>query len=316
MSFPLRLWRERAHEQFEDILGAIETDWKTECDQSTQAAASQARNVIAETLNQGLRRIRQTQALEDAASVSAEVTSSFAGRCAIFRFGEGQASALAARGLGRLPLVFPPDSGAAFRSCIETQDPVIAMATPSEISQELADRVGDGSTERAFLWPIAVHNKVLFVLFAAGSVQPAPMELIAGITAVHMETISPASLPKREDLVAIQGVQPAKANQAAPQSWEELPPALQALHLKAQREARLRVAEMRLEHGAALREGLGRSDIYSALRGQIDAARETFRNDYIGASPSMVDYLYLELVRGLAQENDRLLGPAFPGPLV
>jgi hypothetical protein len=30
----------------------------------------------------------------------------------------------------------------------------------------------------------------------------------------------------------------------------------------------------------------------------------------------MVDYLYLDLVRGLAQDDDHLLGPEFPGPLV
>ena len=30
----------------------------------------------------------------------------------------------------------------------------------------------------------------------------------------------------------------------------------------------------------------------------------------------MVDYLYLELIRGLAQGDDRKLGPTFPGPRV
>ena len=88
------------------------------------------------------------------------------------------------------------------------------------------------------------------------------------------------------------------------------------MHLRAQREARLRVAEIRLEHGAALRDGLEKADLYSALSEPIDSARDAFRRDYLSASPTMVDYLYLEIVRGLAQDDDRQLGPNFPGALI
>ena len=34
------------------------------------------------------------------------------------------------------------------------------------------------------------------------------------------------------------------------------------------------------------------------------------------SSPTMVDYLHLELVRSLANDDAILLGPNYPGPLV
>ena len=33
-------------------------------------------------------------------------------------------------------------------------------------------------------------------------------------------------------------------------------------------------------------------------------------------SPTMVDYLHLELVRSFADDDARMLGPDYPGPLV
>ena len=310
-------WHTRAREQFDALLDSIDSEWVARCEASSRTAADQARNQVSETLNQGLRRLREAETLEDAAVLAVEIAVPFASRCAVFLFQDGRASAISARGLGALPLAFSPDAGAAFRTCIETQDPVIAIASESEISKELAARVGSDMSDRVFLLPLRVNREVKSILFATGSVQPAQMELIAGITAIQMESVTSQPIVKRSDLVAIGGVpwsnpQPA----AAPQSWIDLTPELQALHLRAQREARLRVAEMRLEHTAALQRGLETSDIYGTLREPIDAARATFRRDFITASPTMVDYLYLELVRGLAHDNDRLLGLQFPGPLV
>ena len=46
------------------------------------------------------------------------------------------------------------------------------------------------------------------------------------------------------------------------------------------------------------------------------AARESFREKHMSASPTMVDYLHLEMVRSLANDDADLLGPEYPGPLV
>jgi hypothetical protein len=80
--------------------------------------------------------------------------------------------------------------------------------------------------------------------------------------------------------------------------------------------ARVRVAEMRLYHDEQVRNGVARGDVYGALQNEIDAARDQFRKAFLSKSPTMVDYLHLELLRSLAHEEDRVLGYGYPGPMV
>ena len=87
------------------------------------------------------------------------------------------------------------------------------------------------------------------------------------------------------------------------------------MHLAAQRFARVQVAEMRLGKPDALRFGREARNIYAALQAPIDAARQGFRERHMTA-PTMVDYLHLEMVRSLADDDAILLGPNYPGPLV
>jgi hypothetical protein len=47
----------------------------------------------------------------------------------------------------------------------------------------------------------------------------------------------------------------------------------------------------------------------------IDGARRQYESDFMSASATMVDYLHLELVRTLAQDDDMRLGEEYPGPL-
>ncbi len=104
---------------------------------------------------------------------------------------------------------------------------------------------------------------------------------------------------------------------AAPsKAWEDLPAAEQSLHLRAQRFAQVAVARIRLEQGAALREGQQRKDLYGSLRVPIDQARAEYRRQFLsGDSKSMIDYLYVELLRSLANNEDQMLGTGFPGRL-
>lgn len=291
-------WQTRAREQFEELLGGIAETFRAQG---------------AEQWNQGLRRMRAAPSEDAVAALVLELSAPFASRCAVFVFRHGAAEAVASRGFGAASIRFSPNDGAAFRAAIDSRDPVIAVAIASELSETLAQRVGTEFVERVYLFPLTVHGEVRAILFAAGDAEPAPLEFLAGMAAMQMEALTPAPVVKRSDLVGIGGAQPLAPTA---KSWQDLTPELQALHLRAQRHARLRVAELRLEHGEALRRGLSNGDIYDALRQPIDQAREEFRRDYISASPTMVDYLYLELARGLAQEKDGLLGTHFPGPLV
>jgi hypothetical protein len=103
---------------------------------------------------------------------------------------------------------------------------------------------------------------------------------------------------------------------SGPRGWEDLSVEERKLHLQAQRTARVRVAEMRLYHENELRHGAAASDIYSALKTEIDAARDQFLQTYLAKSATMVDYLHLEILRSLAHDDDRLLGHNYPGPMV
>lgn len=87
------------------------------------------------------------------------------------------------------------------------------------------------------------------------------------------------------------------------------------MHLQAQRFARVKVAELRLYHAEAVREGRAKSDLYGALQNEIDKVRGEYEKDF-AAIPTMVDYLHLELLRTLAHDDDRLLGANYPGPLI
>ena len=126
---------------------------------------------------------------------------------------------------------------------------------------------------------------------------PAPVQEL-----VH---IAPAGSPDRKT--------PSDGKPAA--SWEDLSPTDQQLHLRAQRFARVLVAEIRLKHAEAVQSGRTRRDLYSALRQPIDSARQAFREQFFSC-PSMVDYLDLEITRTLAHEDPALLGHSYPGPLV
>jgi hypothetical protein len=71
-----------------------------------------------------------------------------------------------------------------------------------------------------------------------------------------------------------------------------------------------------LQEADAVASGRARRDLYRQLRGRIDQARAAFHRTFFEACPSMVDYLHLELLHTLANDDSDLLGKDYPGPLV
>ena len=88
------------------------------------------------------------------------------------------------------------------------------------------------------------------------------------------------------------------------------------VHLGAQRFARVRVAEIQLYHAAQMKTGRAACDVYTALKPQMDSAREAYREKFLTPVNGTADYLHAEFVRTLANNDAALLGPAYPGPLV
>jgi hypothetical protein len=85
------------------------------------------------------------------------------------------------------------------------------------------------------------------------------------------------------------------------------------LTARAQRFARVRVAEMRLYQAEAVREGREKRDLYAALKDEIDRSRVQFRQDFLDKG-EMPDYLHLETLRTLAYDDEGMMGPDYPGP--
>ena len=277
-----------------------------------QEARGRARGELAEQLNQAVRRIRHASTREELLATLLDAACGFAGGAAVFRIDGDVARGERIRGVPEdIAEVFgafeiPLASAAALAGAVESRDPVIAATTGAEVSGEMAGLAACGAQDRASIFPLVVENRVPALLYAWGDVQGAALELFAQAAAAAW--IEPAAA--QLELVTIAAPAPVAAP-AAPEfsSGEE------RLHLRAQRFARVQVAEMRLHEAAVVHSGAAQKNLYEALRPRIDAARAAMRGKFFDPCPGMVDYLHLELVRTLAHDDPELLGKDYPGPL-
>jgi len=267
----------------------------------------QARCELAAELNQAVRRLRQSATIQELAATLADSAAGFAGGAEVFFITDGVAKSL------KMGLDVPLASAAALAGAVESRDPVIALTTLGEVSGPLVERLKHSHDGRAHIYPIVVKDGVPALLYAWGEpqrqVQGPALELVAQVAAAQWVGLLP---PPVKELVSIAPLAPVKAASA----WESLPPDEQQIHLRAQRFARVQAAQMRLHEGPAVLTGRLRRNLYETLRGPIDAAREQFRKDFFAQCSSMVDYLDLELVRTLANDDAELLGTNYPGPMV
>ena len=184
---------------------------------------------------------------------------------------------------------------AALASVIESGELAVAARTRDEVSDRFA---GPG---RVYLFPVAKA----FVLVAEEPAEPSALELLTSVAAL--------ARPQDKTLLAIAPAPPAAP---ARPGWESLPKADQETHLRAQRFARVKVAEMLMAYPDAVAVGRDGGRLYDTLQLPIDAARRQYESDFMNAAATMVDYLHVELVRTLAQDDDIRLGEEYPGPLV
>ena len=85
--------------------------------------------------------------------------------------------------------------------------------------------------------------------------------------------------------------------------------------IRAKRFASVKVAEMQLYQAAQVHAGQASRNLYSALKVQIEEARAAFCDRFLKPPNGIPDYLHEEIVRALAQNDETLLGPLYPGPL-
>ena len=303
------------------LFSELEQLFQTETEARVSTSVLAAVRAQAEHLNQSVRRLRQASGFSEIAAVLCDASAPFAAACAVFQVagnaiaGERLRGADAEAAARFQELRFTPADAHAFAGAIESHEPVVALATASEVSPAVADLFGHAPGDKASLFLFAVDPSTLGILYASGTVESAALELLTQVAAAVLE----AQLPKPEPpppagLVRIE-LSPTPRASAAPE-WDDLTNADRRLHLRAQRFARTQVAEMSLYHAESVNQGRARNDLYSALREPIDAARAAYREQFIQASPTMLDYLHRELVRTLARENPAALGESYPGPLV
>jgi len=164
-----------------------------------------ASHELAEQLNQAVRCIRQCENLREIAAALSSSTASFCQMAAVFSIAGQTVRSERIWGLdGSAPsavIEFPLAEAAAFRTAVDSQDPVIAMSSPGELSRTVSEALGRPSDHCVWLLPMVVRNRTVALLYAAGVAQTAPLELLAQAAALRLESLSTRATPA--NLVAI-----------------------------------------------------------------------------------------------------------------
>jgi hypothetical protein len=306
------------------LFSELEQLFQSETEARVSTSVQAAERALAEHLNQSVRRLRHADAFSEIAAILCDASAPFAGACAVFHISENTVGGERLRGAASeaaerfREIRFGAAEAAAFAGAIDSREPVVALCSAAEVSPAVMEAFGHAPGDKAYLFPLTVDRTTVGMLYAAGAVDSAALELLAQATAAILEARQrgqrQARRPVPLDLVRIEPVSAAPASPAP--DWDDLSAADRHLHLRAQRFARVRIAEMRLYRPDAVKAGRAQQDLYSALQDAIDEGRDAFRQTFLTASKTMVDYFHLELVRTLANDNPAWLGGKYPGRLV
>jgi hypothetical protein len=309
-------------EILENRISTLLPDLESELGKFVSEQCARARRDLADELNQAARRIEQAA---DAAAIAAtlvEATAALSAGAALLAVGDSALRGQQIRGLAEpcaetfRNLAMPLEVAPALAEAVRSRDPVTAMATAGEISGELASLLGRAYQERIQVYPLAAAGRVCAVLCTWGNINGPAVELLAQIAAAAWQAIpAPSGIVQVTRLETSASTKAAMPPSGPGLSWDKLSAAEQQIHLRAQRRARVAVAEMRLHAAEAIESGRAQRDLYAALGPRIDAERESFHKQYFSATPTMVDYLHLELLRTLAHDDPHVLGKDYPGSL-
>lgn len=326
-------WRENVASVLEQRFSALEESLASELDrrvtESLEEGSAHARRRMSERLNQIARRLEQAEDINAWTAAILDGAQTFAPKAALFSVLSGSLKYEAHRSVSgqfdipadtRVPLASAP----AFQSVLDTLDTVIAVASPGEISEELSALLQVDSQKRICLLPVTTGRhgdarKVSAILFAEPGDEPVDLnalELLASLAGTTLECRfhAPSAQAATSQLMGI-SLSSAVASAADVQHSAGHAEREEELHLQAQRFARVRVAEMRLYHAAAVVQGREQGRLYEALRPEVDRGREDYRTQFLDNN-GIPDYLHQELIRTLAQGNPTLMGQDYPGPLV
>jgi hypothetical protein len=275
-------------------------------------AAVDARSRVSEDLNQAARRLKQYKTDAEWYAAVVDGVSRFAPEVALFSVEGDRFLLKGARGLAlQDDLTIDGADAAAFRNAVDSGELAVALASASEVSESLAATV---PVNRALLVPIGNGERVAALLFCAArdGTDTNAIEVIVNIASSVLERHSRG--PAHMQIAAAPQPQRPKTGDSGPR-WAEIPESDRLKHVRARRMARVKVAEMQLYRPEACQAGRAQKDIYLFLKREIDSARDIFREQFL-PTQSMADYLHIELVDRLAQNDNALLGADYPGQMV
>jgi len=317
--------RKVLEEQLSVLAGELATLHEQELAAHEAEQRVSLRSELAENLNQAVRLLRQSEDFSQMAAVLADSSANCCRLLAVFSIEGNEVRAERVRGVS-VPvaeefasLEFPAEQAAAFNGALQTGDPVVAMTTPREISATLVQTFAHKPDDRAYILPVLVHGRPAGLIYAAGNVEMAPLELLAQSASLALEARAhpqPPATAHKADLVMIQGVAEPLPESKVPSASSDLAPPDHDLHLRAQRFARVQVAGMHLFSPDLVKRGRDAKDLYGVLQKEIDAGREMYRKSFLAERPTLIDYFHSEMLRSLAKEDAALLGEKYPGPLV
>lgn len=322
-----------------DFDSSLETAVTARLQQELDGVREHARRRMSERLNQSARRLDQAEDLTAWIASLLDGAFAFSPLAILFSLNstgvkyEGHRSGEEREWTELTSFRKSLDEIPAFKSVVDSLDTVICMGSDGELSAELVRAVGMTSDHRISLFPIITgrtdsQRKVSAVLLAASGAEPLDVNVLE-LIAAHGGATLDLRLARQRAVTApgadgVVGIAPAAvpvesngtpvAAEPAPQTPAVLPAPVNEAHARAQRFARVRVAEMRLFHAQQVRAGREQKTLYLLLRDEIDRCRGQYKEEF--SSLGIPDFLHVELVRTLAHDDASLLGSEYPGPLL
>jgi hypothetical protein len=295
-------WREQIERIFEDrfaeLAARVEEEVRGEIARQTDGASRRT----TERLNRALRRLRTHEDRGAWVSALLDGTEGLSRRAVLFAVEGRTLRGVDARGFENREALLATGielaAAPAFASAVETREPVVAAVCAAELSAAVAEAAGGAPGARGCLFAVIARDRAIAVLYCDED----------GIDRNGIEALAMAAGTALE-------ARP-EARPAETAEWAELSEADRQTHLRAQRFARVRVAEMRLYKPQSVRDGRAHRRLYAEFGQEIDTGRETFRREFLASCPTMIDYFHQELVRTLAHDDAAMLGQDYPGPLV
>jgi hypothetical protein len=319
----------RLHTDFERAVGVRA---KELADRAAVMARTAAQRELIEQLNQTARRLEQAESREVWIRTLLEATNGFCSRAALFAIQGKNLRYEGGKNLGDethfLEAEIPLTEAPAFQNAAESKDTVIAIGTRGELSGAAADFFGDTSGKKVYLFPLVIRQTAVGVLYAEPGDQPdaepvdvSALELLSLLAANSIESAKEVTVQSKAEessgLIRISGLQePRKPAEPQRPAEPQVARDQEDVHLRARRFARTQVAQMLLYKAQQVRQGRSAGDLYGVLNEEIDAGRNTFRQQFLSDCPSMVDYYHDELVERLANGDVSQLGAGYPGSLV